>query len=68
MGADKTTRELQASEAYAVSENIDPQTTYLLVDDVWTTGSSMKAATKKLQQAGALKIAGAVLAVSRLNH
>ncbi len=68
VGADKTTRELQASEAYTVSGNIDPDATYLLVDDVWTTGSSMKAATKKLQQAGALKIAGAVLAVSRLNH
>ena len=68
VGADKAARELQASEAYKVTGAVDPDTTYLLLDDVWTTGSSMKAAIKKLQRAGALKIVGTVLAVSRLNH
>lgn len=68
VGADQETRRLQASDAYEVSGTIDPNITYLLLDDVWTTGASMKSAAKKLQMAGALKIAGAVLAVSRLNH
>ena len=68
VGADKEVRKLQAREAYAVTGDVDKNATYLLLDDVWTTGASMKVAIKKLQQAGVLKIAGAVLAVSRLNH
>jgi predicted amidophosphoribosyltransferase len=64
VGADKETRKLQAAEAYIVTGAVEPDTTYLLIDDVWTTGASMKAALKKLQGAGAFKLAGAVLAVS----
>lgn len=68
VGADHETRKLQAKEAYELTGAVNPNATYLLLDDVWTTGASMKEAIKKLQQAGVLKIAGAVLAVSRLNH
>ena len=64
VGADKETRKLQAAEAYIVTGAVEPDTTYLLIDDVWTTGASMKAALKKLQGAGAFKMAGVVLAVS----
>ena len=68
VGADKDIRRVQASSAYAVAGPVNKDATYLLLDDVWTTGASMKAALKKLQRAGAFKIVGSVLAVSRLNH
>ena len=66
VGADRETRLSQAESAYALTNNakIDSENTYLLFDDVWTTGASMKAATKKLQQAGASKIVIVVLAQS----
>lgn len=69
VGSDKKTRLKQATEAYKINEKFDinPTTTYLLFDDVWTTGASMKSAIKKLQQAGAKKIIVAILALSRLN-
>lgn len=37
---------------------------YLLLDDVWTTGSSMRAAAKKLREAGAEKIYGVVIEIT----
>ena len=46
---------------------INPDTTYILLDDVWTTGASMQSAIKKLQQAGASKIIVAILSLSRIN-
>lgn len=69
VGSDRKTRLLQAQSAYGINQkiSINPQTTYLLFDDVWTTGASMKSAIKKLQQAGVSKIIVALLAVSRLN-
>ena len=68
VGADKTTRQKQADSAYAINPRIeiDPSKTYILLDDVWTTGASMKSATKKLQQAGAKNVIIALLAVSRI--
>ena len=69
VGTDAKTRLLQAASAYKIAKNakINPKTTYLLLDDVWTTGASMLAAIKKLREAGALKIIVAVLTVNRLN-
>lgn len=65
VGADEGTREKQAAEAYAVDmEKFDKKKTYLLVDDVWTTGASMRAAAKKLREAGAKRILGASLGLS----
>ena len=66
VGADKNTRTKQAEDAYMIkpSAKINPSTTYILLDDVLTTGASMKAAKKKLQVAGASKIIECVLAVS----
>lgn len=43
----------------------DPERQYLLLDDVWTTGASMTAAADIFTQAGAKKLYGVVLAVSR---
>jgi ComF family protein len=66
VGTDRKTRIIQAKKAYDISPNakIDKSATYILFDDVWTTGASMTAAKKKLQQAGASKIIISVLAVS----
>ena len=70
VGSDRQTRLAQAKSAYAIAPHtkINPQTTYILLDDVWTTGASMKAAVKKLRQSGAQKIIIALLAVSRLDQ
>ncbi len=65
VGANREARLVQAAEAYGLAGRVDPGTTYVLVDDVWTTGASMKIATKKLQRAGASKVLLAVLAVNR---
>ncbi|MBQ9018118.1 ComF family protein [Candidatus Saccharibacteria bacterium] len=69
VGADKNTREKQADSAYNLDARyqIEPDTTYLLLDDISTTGASIKSAVKKLRQAGANHIAIALLAVSILN-
>ena len=66
VGADRHTRLMQAKTAYAINSKItiNSETTYLLLDDIWTTGASMKAAIKLLRDAGAQKIAVAVLAIS----
>ena len=66
VGTDRKTRETQASKAYAISPKakINKDTTYLLLDDVYTTGASIKSATKKLRQAGARKIIILVIALS----
>ena len=70
VGSDRKTRLTQAKSAYLVNPDIkiNPATTYLLFDDVWTTGASMKAAVKKLRQAGAKNIIVVLLAVSRLEQ
>ncbi|MBR3236677.1 ComF family protein [Candidatus Saccharibacteria bacterium] len=66
VGSDRSTRLSQASSAYEINPRlkIDGATTYLLLDDVWTTGASIRAAIQKLKDAGIKKIAVAILAVS----
>ena len=66
VGADEKTRKEQAERAYKINENlkVDPETHYLLVDDILTTGSSIMSAQKVLIGAGAKKIDLAVLAKS----
>ena len=70
VGSDRKTRLSQAKSAYTINPKIeiDPNATYILFDDVWTTGASIKTATKKLRQAGAKKIIIAILAVSSFNQ
>lgn len=67
VGADMKKRQDQARKAYMVEDKISPEMTYLLIDDVWTTGSSMISAAEILRQNGATKIYGAVFAVNREN-
>ena len=47
VGASNEKRKVQAKEAYIVRRKLDPLKTYMLLDDVWTTGSSMMAAYEK---------------------
>ena len=67
VGANRDVRLVQAAKAYELVGQVQPDVTYLILDDVWTTGASMKAVTKKLQRAGALKVLLAILAVNRGN-
>ena len=66
VGSDRKSRLVQAANAYELNPlyQIDPNTTYLILDDVWTTGASIRAAAEKLQKAGAEKITVALLALS----
>lgn len=77
VGADEETRRKQAEKAYAVDmemaqvmgliegEELAADKIYLLLDDVWTTGSSMRAAAKKLRAKGAKRIYAAVICKGR---
>ena len=55
VGSSKSDRLTQADTAYEVSSTFKANSaaTYLLLDDVWTTGATMRAAAKKLQNTGA---------------
>lgn len=66
VGTDKKARLAQAKEAYSLNPKIkiNPKTTYILLDDVWTTGASINAAKKLLKTAGAKNIKIALLAYS----
>lgn len=67
VGSNRQTRLSQASAAYAITprSQISPNATYLLLDDVWTTGASLQAAHQILQQAGAKNIILTALARSK---
>lgn len=55
-GATRAQRKKQAAESYTVDKQLDPETTYLLVDDVYTTGFTMRYASEVLKDAGAQDI------------
>lgn len=63
VGANTEMRRRQAAEAYR-AVNVDANKKYLLVDDVWTTGSSMLAACDVMRAAGSKNLAIAVIARS----
>ncbi len=63
VGAKVKERREQAERAYKVSQGVDSRKYYLLLDDVWTTGASMKAAERVIREAGATKVMGAVIGV-----
>ena len=62
VGADEATRRKQAIETYALSGRIDENAFYVVIDDVWTTGSTMSAVCRILREAGAKNIIAIVLA------
>ncbi len=65
VGAKVAEREEQAKKAYVVRGGLDANKHYILLDDVWTTGASMRAAEKVMRAAGAVRMSVAVIAVSR---
>ena len=69
VGSNKKTRQKQAKEAYGINNKIklDLNATYILFDDVWTTGASMRAAYEKLRELGISNIVIALLAISDNN-
>lgn len=69
VGAPESVRLTQAKHAFKINPKyqLDKDTTYILIDDVWTTGASMKAAHKLLTKNGAKKTIMLILAVSQLN-
>jgi competence protein ComFC len=66
VGADKKTRLKQASKAYILNQKIkiNPETIYILLDDIYTTGASITAAKELLKSGGAKNIKIALLAYS----
>ena len=67
VGTNRSTRLKQANEAYMLNPKLTPdhETIYILLDDVWTTGASLRAATELLRSAGITQILILVLALSR---
>lgn len=65
LGANAVERRRQAKEAYKIAGTIEKEKTYVLFDDIWTTGASMTEAGKLLRDNGANKIVAVVLATNR---
>lgn len=61
-GATRSQRIAQAKSAFKVTGKIDASVPYLLLDDVVTTGATIKYAAEALHQAGATEIWVAVIA------
>lgn len=55
-GVNRRARVKQAKEAFVCSTSLQPDTIYLLLDDVITTGATVKYAAKTLINAGAQKV------------
>ncbi|MBR3248614.1 ComF family protein [Candidatus Saccharibacteria bacterium] len=66
VGSDSSTRKTQAASAYTLNPKakIDPSATYIIFDDVWTTGASAQTACQLLQKAGTKNIILTILARS----
>ena len=66
VGSNRQDRLTQASHAYHLNSkiNILPNTTYILLDDVWTTGASIQSAYALLKNTNASHITLALLAHS----
>ncbi len=65
--ADKVERQQQAEGAFYCDVDLDPTVPYLLIDDIVTTGSTIKAATRVLKRAGANEVWVAAIARQPLN-
>lgn len=66
--ASRQVRERQAAAAFMMSTSLDPSLPYLLVDDVATTGATLRAGVRALRQAGAATVYVAVAARQPLDE
>ena len=66
VGSNRSERLSKAANAYEINPKIIPEkdATYILIDDVWTTGASDLSAISKLQSTGIKNIIVALLAYS----
>lgn len=58
-------RKKQAKNFFKIDVKLDPAKTYLLIDDILTTGSTIQAAAECLRSAGAVTIVVAVIALQK---
>jgi predicted amidophosphoribosyltransferase len=65
--ATKNERKKQADKAFECNEVLDLNAPYLIIDDIVTTGSTIKAATRVLKGAGAKEVWVAAIARQPLN-
>ena len=65
VGVNSGKRLEQAKDAYKIRKPLCGEKTYMLVDDVWTTGSSMNEAAKIMRKNGAKRLMSVVLCVNR---
>lgn len=65
VGTKAEEREKQAGRAYGTNGVLDAKNVYVLLDDVWTTGATMRAAAKVIREAGAERVVGVVLATGK---
>lgn len=66
-GASAKQRKAQAKNAFLIERKLSPETIYLLIDDVCTTGATLSEAAKKLRSNGAENIWVAVVARQMLS-
>jgi len=60
------TRKVQASQAFYVDSDLDPTVPYLIIDDVMTTGATIKYASQAMLSAGAKNVWVAIIARQKL--
>ena len=65
VGKTMSERREQAKNAYEARAEVDGAKSYLLLDDVWTTGASMLAAAEAMKGAGAKRLLGATIVTTK---
>lgn len=65
LGANEEKRRKQAKEAFSFRGEINPKKTYVVFDDIWTTGASMTQVGRLLEKNGAKKLVAVLIATNR---
>lgn len=65
VGAKMADRQSQAAMAYRLNCKVDEATSYVLLDDIWTTGASMLSAAKVMIDSGAREVYAVVVGLSK---
>jgi len=70
VGSNRAQRQLQTFHAFALAENarVNAQTAYILIDDVVTTGSTLKVCRHVLREVGAQNVVGCAFAYRHLDN